>query len=318
MIADAVTVRRVPSYAVKRGIALALQTPALRKMVKAHAPRVLMSAGNQSNLSVALACLGTSTASVAKVTNPICRPGAQGLGQWVRQKRFAATARLSGLTLTLSPADATNLLTFVPKDKAKIVSVFNPYVTDAMLATPARGRRADTPKRILSAGRLGTQKDHATLLNALARLARIDWRLDIIGDGPHRKALEKYAQDLGIAERVSFFGFVDALAYFQTADIFVLSSRWEGLPAVAIEAMACGAALVSTDCAPGLTDLLLSTGAAQPAPVGDADALAGAIDSALDAGPDDGRLRKASLPWRIDAAIADHLRLFKEQGLLPH
>jgi glycosyltransferase involved in cell wall biosynthesis len=163
---------------------------------------------------------------------------------------------------------------------------------------------------LLSVGRLAVQKDQATLLDALARLKNRPWRLTLVGDGPLRGDLEQRAGQLGLADRITFAGFVDPLPHFAAANVFVLPSRWEGLPAVALEALAAGLPVVATDCAPGLTALL--AGLNLPAtPVGDAAAFAKAIERALDKPADPITLSNAAAPWGMDAAIDDHLRLMR-------
>jgi glycosyltransferase involved in cell wall biosynthesis len=91
------------------------------------------------------------------------------------------------------------------------------------------------------------RKDQATLLAAIADLP--DLQLTLAGEGPEREALEALVAELGIAERVDFAGVVgqdDARRLYEAADLFCLSSRSEGLPAVLIEAMACALPVVAT------------------------------------------------------------------------
>lgn len=308
LIAPNLPVRIVPALGVRRGAALAGQLPALRHAVRKHRPKVLLSAGNQGNLPVALSCLGTDTASIAKITNPVARPGSQGIAQHFRGWRFGKQAQLADLTLALSAADARQYAADYPK--SRFAFVHNPYVEPAHLALAATRRAMPTEPMLLSVGRLAVQKDQATLLDALARLKDRPWRLTVVGDGPLRGDLERNAGQLGLASRITFAGFVDPLPHFAAADLFLLSSRWEGLPAVALEALAAGLPVIATDCAPGLTELL--AGLKLPAtPVGDAAALAKAIGRALDKPADPITLSNAAAPWGMDAAIEDHLRLMR-------
>jgi glycosyltransferase involved in cell wall biosynthesis len=314
LVSKAVRVRIVAAPSGSRGRALALQIPALRRMIRSVQPRILMSAGNQSNLPVALACVGTTTRSVAKITNPVGRPGAGGPGQWIRRQRFGLTAWLTDMTLTLSDADAAQYKAWYPKAAQRIVAVHNPYVCDEMLSAERMPRLPGQPFRIVTVGRLSAQKDQGTLLNALGLLKRRDWVLDIIGDGPDRVALEAQVAFLELRDHVVFHGFTNPLPFFQASDLFVLSSRWEGFPAVVLEALACGCAIVATDCSPGLSQLLHSSGLGPPVPVGDADALAAAIEMAINQTEDVKDMRSIAKPWSMDAAIADHIRLLKTMG----
>ena len=307
LVSAAVTVRQVAAPSLPRGAALALQLPALRRAVGQRRPRVLLSAGNQSNLSVVLAARGTTTASVCKITNPIDRPGARGPALALRKRRFGLVARHADLTLTLSEADAARYKGW--STEAAYASVRNPYVTGAMLAVGAARMTSLPLCKLVTVGRLVPQKDHATLLAALGLIGRDDWTLTIVGDGPLEGKLRAQAATLGLADRVTFTGFSDPLPHLAAADLFILSSRWEGLPAVALEAIACGLPVVSTDCAPGLAEVLRSARQPQPVPVGDLRALAIAIADARDVSPDTTALSDAANADTIDAAVDDHVRL---------
>jgi glycosyltransferase involved in cell wall biosynthesis len=150
-------------------------------------------------------------------------------------------------------------------------------------------------------GRLVEQKDHATALAALARLSHLDWRLTIAGEGPLRAALAAQAAALGIADRVLFTGYVadpERLANLMgQADLLLQPSRWEGLCATLIEALACGANVVATDSTPNIRPVLAAAGQHPPVPTGDSAALAHAIERTL--------ARPAPMSL-MEAAIRDH------------
>jgi glycosyltransferase involved in cell wall biosynthesis len=103
---------------------------------------------------------------------------------------------------------------------------------------------------IVTIGRLVDQKNHDLFLRAAAMLSRDvpDARFTIVGDGPLRATLEAQARALGLADRVSFTGERgDVEAILRTASLFWLTSRWEGMPNVVLEAMASGVPVVATD-----------------------------------------------------------------------
>ena len=109
---------------------------------------------------------------------------------------------------------------------------------------------------LVAIGRFQPQKDFGTLLEALALLPD-DHRLVILGDGPLRAELERQASDLGIRQRVDMPGFVEnPYPFLRAADVFVLSSRWEGLPTVLIEALPFDIGIVATDCPGGGREIL--------------------------------------------------------------
>lgn len=146
-----------------------------------------------------------------------------------------------------------------------------------------------TTPLVVAVGRLARQKDYPTLLRAFARLRRDHpVRLAILGGGKMkvRKRLEDLAESLGLASEVAFLGFQpNPLPYIAQADLLVLSSLWEGLPNVLIEALACGTPVVSTDCPSGPAEILEEGRYGRLVPVGDVEALARAMAEVLDDPP---------------------------------
>jgi glycosyltransferase involved in cell wall biosynthesis len=315
LISDAVLVRVMPLPKLRqRRLALFLQIPVMAHMIRRHRPAILMSAGNQSNLPLSLAAVLSGSAEtrvIHKITNPAARPEMDGWTRAIRRARFGLTALLAPCTLVLCDADKRAFAASYPKLSERFHTVSNPYVTDAMLAIgQSRAMAPEGVPSLLSVGRLVPQKDPFTLLAALALLVHRPWHLTIVGDGPLRAALKEEAERLGIAGRIEFTGFVaDVTPFYARAQLLILSSRWEGLPAGPIEALACGCDIVATDCAPGLTELLMAAGAPAPVPVGDAPALARAIGTALDSGSPSPRARGVASLYSMTASLDDHLRL---------
>jgi glycosyltransferase involved in cell wall biosynthesis len=140
------------------------------------------------------------------------------------------------------------------------------------------------PPVLLAAGRLHPQKDYPTLLRAFASLRKArKLRLAILGEGRERPRLEQLIGDLGIGEDVRLLGFQqNPFAFMARAAVFVLSSAWEGLGNVLIEALACGCPVVSTDCPHGPSEILEKGRYGALVPVGDPQELAHAIVAALE------------------------------------
>ncbi|CAN7195019.1 glycosyltransferase [Trinickia sp. LjRoot230] len=135
---------------------------------------------------------------------------------------------------------------------------------------------------IVSVARLDEiQKDHRTLLAAYASMVRkyaLDEHLVVVGNGAHRGELEHLASELGIAARVHFLGHLDnPHPVMVGASVLVLSSKYEGMPMVLIEALALGKPIVATDCPTGPREILDHGKAGTLVPVGDAEALADAM-----------------------------------------
>jgi glycosyltransferase involved in cell wall biosynthesis len=139
---------------------------------------------------------------------------------------------------------------------------------------------------IVSVARLDEiQKDHRTLLNAYARLLRdrdVAEDLVIVGDGGSRRELEALAAELGLGERVHFTGYRNhPHAIVAGASVLVLSSRYEGMPMVLLEALALGKPVISTDCPTGPREMLDDGRYGLLVPIGDTGAMAGALDRLL-------------------------------------
>jgi glycosyltransferase involved in cell wall biosynthesis len=103
---------------------------------------------------------------------------------------------------------------------------------------------------ITMVGRLHTQKDHRTLISAFQLITSIlqNAYLLIVGQGPLRKKLQQYSQALGIDRRTRFLGFRrDIPAILAITDVVVLSTHWEGLPLILLEAMASAKPVIATD-----------------------------------------------------------------------
>lgn len=137
---------------------------------------------------------------------------------------------------------------------------------------------------IVAAGRLTEAKDYPTLLRAFSQLCKErDARLVILGQGEDCGNLNTLAQELDVARYVDFVGFQNnPFPWMAGCDLFVMSSAWEGFPNVLIQAMACGAPVVSTNCPTGPNEILEDGKWGRLVPVGDPRALSIAMAAALD------------------------------------
>jgi glycosyltransferase involved in cell wall biosynthesis len=133
----------------------------------------------------------------------------------------------------------------------------------------------------------------------------------ILGEGEDRSLLERTAADLRVAEDVALPGFQEnAMAYMAKSAVFVLSSAWEGLPTVLIEALAAGTRVISTDCPSGPREILQGGRLGTLVPVGDATALAAAIMRTL--GQTEAAIpHEALTPFTRDSAVDNYLRLIE-------
>jgi glycosyltransferase involved in cell wall biosynthesis len=203
----------------------------------------------------------------------------------------------------------------IKQDPERIYVLYNPVVSDnieLLAAEPVEHpwfANKDIPV-ILGVGRLERQKNFPLLIEAFDRVRKVrPVRLVILGEGDLRAELERQVRLLGIEDLVDLPGFdANPFRYMRKAGLFVMSSDWEGLPTVLIEAMACGAPIVSTDCPSGPREILDEGKLGHLVPTGSVDALAEAITSALNHPGDKtervARAKEFSLPAAVDRYLA--------------
>jgi len=158
-------------------------------------------------------------------------------------------------------AEDVSELFFIRRDRIKVI--YNPIVNNEMLKLSEE--RVDHPwivdkqvPVILGAGRLAKQKNFPLLINAFSIIKNeIDAKLIILGEGEARGKLEKLIKEEQLNESVDLVGYEpNPYKYMKNSDVFVLSSEWEGFGNVIVEAMACGAKVVSRDCYSGPAEIL--------------------------------------------------------------
>jgi len=203
----------------------------------------------------------------------------------------------------------------VPAGKVKVI--YNPAVTPEMFIkaeetldhpwfTPGE------PPVILGVGRLTAQKDFSTLICAFALVRKErPARLMILGEGEKREELEGLVRETGLDAEVDLPGFVDnPYNYMKRSKVFVLSSQWEGLPNVLIQALAIGTPVVSTDCPSGPAEILEGGKWGRLVPVGNADGLATAVMVSMNEskGPDVSAFVKK---FRLKTVVSDYLKVLE-------
>lgn len=192
--------------------------------------------------------------------------------------------------VAVSKASAADLIRFADLPTSTVSCIYNPFDLSRIQAHASEPIdhpwfASGQPPVILAIGRLTEQKDFSSLLRAFARIraSRVS-RLLILGEGELRGKLEAQVAKLGLsADDVQMPGFVtNPFAYLARCAVFVLSSRWEGLPGVLIEALACGAQVVSTDCPSGPQEILEGGKWGHLVPVGNVEDMSNAIEIVLD------------------------------------
>ena len=164
-------------------------------------------------------------------------------------------------------------------------------------------------RRLIAVGTFKAQKNFPALLRAFARLREeVDARLLILGEGEGRPALEALVRELGLEHAVELPGFaVDPAPYYARADLFVLSSTHEGFGNVIAEALDHGVPVVSTDCPSGPREILQDGKYGILVPVGDVEALAQAMQDALQSTHDHIALKARARDFAVDKITDQYL-----------
>ena len=174
-------------------------------------------------------------------------------------------------------------------NESKTLTIYNPIVSKDILSMCKEHvecewlEKKQDYKILLNIGRLEKAKNQKMLLEAVKIVNKKQKvRLIILGEGNLEKELKQKAKDEKIEDIVLFYGFTkNPYAFFSKADLFVLSSDYEGLPTVLIEALACGCNIVSTDCPYGPDEILVHGKYGTLAKVNDANDLAQKICETL-------------------------------------
>jgi len=295
--------------------------PGLRRVIRALAPRVVLSSG-VTNLPTL-----TATRTLPRRNRPKLVLREVAVPSMTRHDPYRANRityralrhlyRYADRIITLTDGTRRELIEnfSVPEAMVSVMRT-NAVIPPAMVKELAQwdgetGREHDL---IVSVGRLSAEKDQRTLLRAMMLLPPDrPWRLAIVGDGPDRAALEGFVRSSRLEQRVAFIGRVaDPFAWMRKARLLVCSSIFEGLGNSIIEALACGTPVVATDCPYGPREILQGGRCGVLTPVGDPAALAGAISAALDQPPDRQSLMRRGLDYTAARAAARFLEIVDE------
>lgn len=212
--------------------------------------------------------------------------------------------------VAVSDGAAKDLANYAGLVRKRVTTIYNPVVDSSIKVIPKTEfsglelwKLAQC--RILTVGSLKKQKNHLLLLRAFSMLPKnLDAHLLILGEGHLRERLEALVDELGIKANVSMPGFVsDPSPYYQHASLFALSSDFEGLPTVLIEALAFGTPVVSTDCPSGPREILCDGQFGELTPLGNAEVLALAMAKSLTVAHDSTALKERAQDFSIDKAV---------------
>lgn len=247
--------------------------------------------------------------------------------QW--RRRFlpplvARTYAWADAIVAISDGVRDDLLQLTGLATDRVLRIYSPFLTpdldhQALASVDHEWFAPGNPPVILAAGHLVKQKDFRILVRAFALVrAQRPARLVILGDGAARPILTDDARTLGVQDDVDLPGWVDnPFPYMRSASVFVLSSVWEGLSGVLIEALACGCPVVSTDCPSGPSEVLDRGRFGKLVPPRDPRALAAAIVATLDDPPDRTMLVRRASDFSLERATAEYITLIESVAQTP-
>lgn len=300
--------------------------PRLRRRLREHPPDVLLSTSSGTNLTACRATRGLDPGPglVLSERNTLERAR----GSW-RQRilRIAKRReyRRADAVIAVSEALGAEIVQQLRVEPSRVHVIYNPVLNRSqVIPTPSDSElRPGRRPQVLAAGRLVPEKGFDVLLEAMAMFPIPERpELVILGEGPERERLEALAARLGLAD-LQLPGFVDdPEAWMSTSDVFVLASRFEGLPGVLIQAMACGCAVVATDCPTGPSEIVTDGRDGVLVPVADAEAMFEAIRSLIDRPDLRSRLGSAAREsvrrrFRSDVAVPSYAEVLRTAAGAP-
>ena len=269
-----------------------------------------MTCGNNMNWVTAVAYQFArlrASRLVLKITNPVIRPKDGRLRRIYRRARYRHAFAMSDAILALCDNEASRLRSEFPRAGERIRTVVNPYVTPAMLELATERDRDRNAGMILAIGRFEPQKQFDLLIRSFALIEDQNLHLVILGDGEERPRLEALVRELGLQNRVSMPGYVaDVGPWLSRARLLALSSRYEGLPAVVLEAFAAGCPVVTTNCFKAASELVGNAEGCFVVPDATPERFAAALARCCSVA-NAGTLADRAAEYSIDAGVQSHL-----------
>lgn len=293
--------------------------PGLVRYLRREQPHALLSALDHANLiallakrlTVSKASCVVSVHSTLSIEQRHARAWRARLIPWLISRWYPRANKV----VAVSQGGAKDLIHMTGLAPERVKVIHNPVVIPDLLVQaqapiPHVWLGAEQPPVILGVGRLTGAKDFPTLIRAFAQVReRRLARLIILGEGEERPKLEALLGALNLQNEVALPGFVqNPYAYMSRAAVFVLSSAWEGLPGVLIEALAVGTQVVATDCPSGPNEILCGGTYGPLVQAGDDASMAEAIVHILE-----GRrltasvLRERAADFNLERAITAYL-----------
>lgn len=292
--------------------------PKLIRYLRRERPNVMLSALDHSNIIAILACSIARTGtrcviSMRSVPSAVYREETSAR-KWVFPALMRRSYGRADRIIANSQGVASDLINNFQVPGEKVSIIYNPLDLE-LIRRLGSERIADswlnlssTPL-ILGVGSLAILKDFPTLIRAFSIVrSQRECRLAILGEGPDQQALERQVAELGLKKDVYLPGFVNnPFAWMRVATVMVCSSLTEGCPNALMQALACGTAVVSTDCVGGCSEILEGGRWGRLVPVADAQAMAAAILATME-GVDHVNVGSRAADFAINEIARDYLK----------
>lgn len=262
----------------------------LKKYFDKFQPLSVLSTLTHANIAVIVAAkLSSSNVKVCIRESVIPSNYFDELGRSVAAQKYISKLiyPLADCVVAVSEGVKEDIREFYSIPKAKVRTVYNPVIDDDFFEKvnsdhPNHRWIEEGKKVVIGMGRIAPQKDFKTLIRAFNRVRKnIDSKLIILGKSSDKKyaaEINKLINELGLCKDVDMPGFIqNPFPIISKATVFVLSSKFEGLPGVLIQAMGCGCPVVSTDCPAGPNEILAGGRFGTLVPVGDDEKMSEAI-----------------------------------------
>ncbi len=251
---------------------------------------------------------------VLRTSNSLHRSDMGPIHRFIHRSVMRIHSEVYATIVAMAPEAHQEILEEMHAAPDKVVTIMNASMTADAATQLAITRdstvRAHRGRRFLGIGRLAPQKNFDLLIDAFARIAKPEDRLTIVGEGALRAALTRRAERLGVADRLDLPGHQNPVdPWFASADAFVLSSDFEGVPAVVAEALAAGIPIVATNCTVALPAMIEGVG--RLVPIKDCDALAAAMNAICDDPVDVETMRRHAAQFTMEATIDQWTDLFQ-------
>lgn len=240
--------------------------------------------------------------------------------QKIRELLYPVLDRKFERVVAVSQGVREDYLQISKAPECKVVTIYNPVIYPKLytLAEENTGHKWLDRERnwytLVLSGRLSRQKNHTFILRVLSLLRKLgDYRLILLGIGELENELKEECRNLEIGDFVDFYGYTDnPFSFYAAADAVLLCSHYEGLPTVLIEALACGARIISVDCKSGPDEILMHGKYGILVEQGDEKGFVQAIRTAVQIQPDKEALSKRAQDFSLEKSVEGYEEIIEE------